>query len=563
MRLFPLRSAALFALLLFTPAFAAEPAAAPKKKQVVCGAKCQEKKQAALEAKQQKELAAKIDAILAEPEVSRGFWGVLVVDKKTGKTLYETNADRLFTPASNTKLYTTVAAMSLLGPDFRYRTTVETAGNITADGKLIGNIVLVGRGDTTMSGAVYPYNLKLERQTPHLKVLSDLADQVAKAGVKEIEGDVIGDDSYFAFERFGEGWAADDLMWGYGAPISALTVNENVVYLSVLPGAVEGEKAQLKFDPDVNYFEVENNIKTVDAGSKRDISIDREPNSRKVYLWGAIPLGDKGQNEALAVDDPADFASLAFKQMLEQRGIRVKGNNTVAHLRRSALPLTSTDNGVAYGGGTSVVPPSPARMVLATRDSVPLWQDVRLILKISQNLHAEITYRTLSAKPGTTGTAELSSEAMKNFLLGIGVKPEEFAIYDGSGLSRMNLITPRATVKLLQFASQQSWFPQFKDGLPVAGVDGTLANRMKGTPAEAHVFAKTGTLGGTNALGGFISTLEGRDLIFSAMGNHHKLRTKGGEAILDRIVQTIVDDRPAPEPPKPARRRVVKKARKQ
>src|SRR3954469_25657997 len=184
-----------------------------------------------------KELTDKITALLSQPDAARAFWGIEVVSLATGQPLYEQNADKLFAPASNKKLFTTATALALLGPDYRYRTTVESGGTLDTQGELHGDLKLVGRGDPNLSGRVLPYLQKTQRKTPHLLLLEQMADQVAQRGVKKIDGDVIGDDSFFAFERYPDGWSQDDLMWDYGAGVSALTVNDNVVFLSVLPGA--------------------------------------------------------------------------------------------------------------------------------------------------------------------------------------------------------------------------------------------------------------------------------------------------------------------------------------
>ncbi|MEO5936980.1 MAG: D-alanyl-D-alanine carboxypeptidase, partial [Terriglobales bacterium] len=212
-------------------------------------------------------LAKNITALMADPKVARGFWGVHVVSLTTGKTVFELNADKLFTPASNTKMFTTATALALLGPDFKTRTTVETSGPIDLHGRLTGDLVLVGRGDPNLSGRVLPYAMRTERRAPHLRLLEELADQVVAKGVKVVDGDIVGDDSYFSFERFPEGWSSDDLMWEYGAPVSALTVNDNVIFLNVLPGSSVGDKAFLKVEPDSTFYELDNRITTTAGGS--------------------------------------------------------------------------------------------------------------------------------------------------------------------------------------------------------------------------------------------------------------------------------------------------------
>lgn len=502
-------------------------------------------------------LATKISALMSDPNVARGFWGIHVVSLATGKTIFEMNADKLFTPASNTKLFTTASALALLGPDFKTRTTIETNGTVDLHGRLTGDLILVGRGDPNLSGRVIPYAMRTERKTPHLRLLEELADQVVAKGVKVVDGDIIGDDSYFSFERFPEGWSYDDLMWEYGAPVSALTVNDNVVFLNVLPGSSVGDKAFLRLDPDSTFYELDNRITTTAAGSgPRKLSIDRQPGSRTITLWGTIPLDDSGDGEALALEDPAEFAAQAFRAMLQQRGVVVRGKQRAFHIPLANLPTSPIEaagggsNGHSTpGGGAETAATRPAaavRSVLASRDSFALVDDVRVINKISQNLHAELTLRLLGREKGKAPTLEAALDTVKGALAQAGILPEEFTFSDGSGLSRQNLVTPRAVTKLLLYADSQPWGTAFRDTLPVAGIDGSLSERMKTTVAQGRVSAKTGTLGHVNALSGYMTTTRGERFAFSVFSNNHRLTSRGATKVIDKIVEAIVDDgRPA------------------
>jgi D-alanyl-D-alanine carboxypeptidase/D-alanyl-D-alanine-endopeptidase (penicillin-binding protein 4) len=503
------------------------------------------------------DVAKKVEELLSQPDAARGFWGIQIISLANGQTVYENNADKLFLPASNTKLFTTITALATLGPDFRRTTSVETAGTLDRSGKLHGDLLLVGRGDPNLSGRVLPYNKKTERTTPALKLLEELADQLVQKGVKSIDGDVIGDDTYFAFERFGDGWSQDDLLWDYGAPVSALTINDNVVFMKMAPGTTIGDKAKIEFEPDVAYYEVDNRITTAAAGGKRNVSIDRQPGSRVLTVWGTIPLDDPGTNEALAIDDPADYAAKAFRAMLEKRGIAIKGKDHSGHLLLASLPPLAPESAVRVaqiapspkpGGGPETSDDAqksatPARLVLASHQSQPLADDVRVTVKVSQNLHAELAFRQLGAIKGAQPTVEASLAVMKGFLTEIGIAPEEYTFSDGSGLSRQDMVTPRAVVKLLQFADFPSaWRAAFQDALPVAGEDGSLAERMKGTFAQDHVWAKTGSLGHVNALSGYAQTLSGDRLAFSIIVNNHKLGGRGATKIMDQILETVVND---------------------
>src|SRR3954468_2131663 len=338
-------------------------------------------------------LAKKIEKLLADPEVARGFWGIEVVSLSSGKTLYEQNPDKLFTPASNTKLFTTAATFALIGPDFRYKTDVETTGTIDKYGRLTGDLVLVGRGDPNLSGRMLPYVPRGPRQLPPPVVLEQLADELVHKGLKFIDGDVIADDSYFPFQRWAPGWEQDDLVTEYGAPVSALTINDNVVYVRIMPADRPGEKAFVAVEPFADYYRLNNRVITTPPGTgPNKITISRELGSSDVLLWGTIPQDDPGGTQAIAINDPAQFAAQWFRRLLERRGIVVYGRERTHHTEMANLTtfsVTSRAAGTASGGGNSsstAIQP----LVLATHDSLPLAEDLKLINKISQNLHAEL-----------------------------------------------------------------------------------------------------------------------------------------------------------------------------
>lgn len=489
-------------------------------------------------------LDSRIEELLADPDVARGFWGIEVVSVASGKTIYSRDADKLFTPASNTKLFTTAAALALVGPDYRFHTSVESAATLDKYGRLNGDLVLVGRGDPNLSGRTLPYNLKTERKPPYLKALEMLADQVVQKGVKYIDGDVVADDSYYAFERYGEGWAQDDLTWEYGAPVSALTLNDNVLFLTVMPGDRAGEKAFVTLDPFPDYYHLDNRILTTPAGSgPRRFGLNRQPGSDLLTLWGSIPTDDAGVTESVAMEDPAGFAAREFRRMLESRGVAIYGRARARHSDVTGFSTISVTAVASAGGGTSSSAPAGSRsMVLASYDSQPLAEDLRVINKVSQNLHAELALRMLGREKGSGGAIEGGLDVVRAFLTTVGIKPEEYSLYDGSGLSRQNLATPHAVVELLLYAAAQPWFTRYRDTLPSAGVDGSLAERFKGTPAAGNVTAKTGSLGHVNVLSGYGTTAKGELVAFSVMSNNHNLTDSRALATIDQIVLAVLDD---------------------
>ena len=304
-----------------------------------------------LHAAPHKSLEKRIATILAPADLARGFWGIEVVSLSTGKVLYARDATKLFTPASNTKLFTTAAALALIGPDYNFRTTVETNGALDTHGRLTGDLTLVGRGDPNLSGRELPYALHTQRNDHPIRVLEQLADTLVQKGIKYVDGDIIADDSYFAFERYGEGWSQDDLVWADGAPVSALTINDNVIFVNILPADRPGERAFVSITPFADYYRIDNRIITTPAGTGRKIFINREPGATVLTLWGNVPLDDAGANEALAIEDPAEFAAGVFRHLLELRGIAVYGRQRTRHTELSSLStLTVTASAAARGG---------------------------------------------------------------------------------------------------------------------------------------------------------------------------------------------------------------------
>lgn len=493
------------------------------------------------------QLTQNIDRILGEPDVSRAFWGVEVVSLKDGSVVYATNSDKLFTPASNTKLFTTAATLATIGPDYTFKTTVETNGAVDRYGRLNGDLFLVGRGDPNISGRTLPYYLRTERKEPSLRVLEDLADQVVARGVKYIDGDIVGDDSYFAFERYGEGWAQDDMVWEWGAPVSALTINDNVVYVSIFPAERGGDKAFVQISPYAEYYRVDNRVMTTPAGTgPRRIYITREPGANQLTIFGNIPVDDAGANEALAIEDPADFAAQVFRAMLEKRGVVVYGKSRTKHTELASLSTFSVTTIAPAGAGDAEArpkPPSPdSRLVLANYQSQPLLVDLKVINKVSQNLHAELMLRLMGREKGNGGTIEAGLEVMRGFLSQAGIHADEYVFFDGSGLSRQNLVTPHAIVRLLQYVESQPWGSRFQDTLPVAGLDGSLSERLRSTLGQGRVQAKTGSLGHVNSLSGYATTLSGDRVAFAIMVNNHNLPSKRALETIDQIVTAIVEE---------------------
>jgi D-alanyl-D-alanine carboxypeptidase/D-alanyl-D-alanine-endopeptidase (penicillin-binding protein 4) len=439
--------------------------------------------------------------------------------------------------------------------------------------------VIVGRGDPNISGRTLPYALKTQRTPPHTQILEEMADQVARSGLKTVDGDVIGDDTYYAFERYAEGWALDDVQWSDGAPVSALSFNDNVVFVNIQPGDQPGDKALITVEPEAGYYELDNRIVTSATGGAKKVGIHRDPGSKKIVLWGSVPLGDAGMKEPMAVEDPAEFVAQLFRTMLERRGITIRGKARARHgegaqfFDQPPLPLMLPTPGIdnpAASLPSAQAPGAPAAQagaapqnnqlsgtpaqrapdldlpsankVLAEHFSTPLLDDIRVINKTSQNLHAELALRLTGKLRGSGGSFEGGSAAVKQFLMQGGLQEDTFVFLDGSGLSRRDLVTPAATAQLLLYAAHQPWGPAFEESLPVGGVDGSLADRFQNTPAAGLVHAKTGSLSHVNALSGYGQTQAGKRFVFSIFCNNHNLPASKVLGAMDAVVQLLVQE---------------------
>lgn len=512
-------------------------------------------------------IAAQIKAIINQPQMASALWGIDVLDLTTGKTIYSLNPEHLFLPASNVKLLTTAAALATAGPDYRFHTTIETTGKLDSNGRLLGDLVIVGRGDANISGRVMPYQVKTERTSPPTLVLEQMADQLVQRGLKTVDGDLIGDDTFYSAQRYGEGWSYDDLQWLDGAPVSALSFNDNVVFIRINPGGQVGDKALVTVDPETNYYEIDNRIVTSAAGVARKVGVHRDPGSLKVLLWGSVPLNESQSSEAISIEDPADFTAQLFRGILEKRGITITGMTRARHADLAQF-FDQPQTRQTAGGGRNHKPccmdntagtPQPQGIaplvatagppqVLAEHVSLPILEDIRVANKASQNLHAELLLRLVGKLSGGDGSFEDGSAARRQFLLKAGLKSDEFFLLDGSGLSRRNLITPESMVQLLIFASRQPWGPLYEQTLPTAGVDGSLAERFVNTPASGIVHAKTGTLSHVNALSGYGETPSGHRFVFSIFCNNHNVPSAKVIGAIDSIVVLLVKQEETAKP---------------
>jgi len=534
-------------------------------------------------------LAAQIGELLTDPTVARDHWGILVTNLD-GATIYALNESQLFQPASNAKLFTTAAAMALLGPNQRFTTRVEYGYRGNNPKTVRGDVTIIGSGDANFGDRELPYRSPADAKTspptptaqdlaqanqeaqvggvsafpPNvpLRYLADFADQIAHAGVKHITGNIIGDDTVFPWEPYPEDWSIDDAVWGYGAPVSGLTINDNQVLVTVAPGKKPGDVPVVKWPDGIPaYYHLDtSDLFTGPRQSTSHLEFDRETGSRDLHIIGTIAAGSEPDMEQVAIADPTEFAAVALKQMLEKRGIKVDGIARAKHrivvqspgfLTESREPLPNLPTSINANLSkilTGMASCQDACPVMLQRISPPVEEDIVLTNKVSQNLHAELLLHHLGkvygeqyagGDGGVDGSTAEGVRVVRQFLIHAGVQPDDFVFYDGSGLSSHDLVTPRATARLLQFATTQPWFAAWKASLPVGGEDGTLGSRFDKPPLKDHLFAKTGTLGEARALSGYLDAASGRTVIFSIFVGNHLPGTSDDRVVMDKIVAAI------------------------
>jgi D-alanyl-D-alanine carboxypeptidase/D-alanyl-D-alanine-endopeptidase (penicillin-binding protein 4) len=477
-----------------------------------------------------------IDELLVRPIARQAFWGIHVRDLDSGETLYDHDGEKLFVPASNAKLFSTALGLARLGPDYQFTTIVVSSAAPTPEGLVAGDLFLVGGGDPNLSSRVIPYNpLKAFEKDPMVP-LAELARQIAESGIRRVEGNLVGDDSRYVRQNYGEGWSWQDTNWGYGAPVGALCFNDNQVEIFVQPDPVAGRPARLTVRPDLSYYRLENHSRTAATRTvAQNLELERDPGTRSVALWGEISIRSVGRTFSVAVDDPGLFAAFALRGALEKRGVTISGEV----LSRHAWPWEH--NGLKRA---SFPRKPPEGQQVASIQSARLVEGLRVINKDSQNLHAEMLLREVGFVMRNVGSYEAGLEELENFLVEAGLNKREFEFVDASGLSRKDLVSPAGTVQLLTHMWKSPHRDDYLSTLPVAGEDGTLDWRFSRTTARGRIRAKTGTLGHVTALSGYATTEDGRNLAFSIYVNNFSVAGSYIRSLVDRMVVAMIEARP-------------------
>jgi D-alanyl-D-alanine carboxypeptidase/D-alanyl-D-alanine-endopeptidase (penicillin-binding protein 4) len=439
-----------------------------------------------------------------------GTIGVAVYAVDRRAALYLHHADVPLVPASNMKLYTTAAALGRLGADFQYTTSLYVDGPIRSDGALEGDVILVGRGDPTLSGRFYGDSVTY--------VFDRLAAELRMQGVRRIQGRLIGDASYFDDARVAPGWESTNLLWWYGARVSALSFNENIVTIEVRPGGWVGAPPSVSFNPHADRLVLVNGAVTGGRRGGRSIGIRRRPDLGGYEVRGRIPITSGPLRYVVAVEDPAIFALSVFRERLERVGIEVTGAEEIVHAWE----------------------PRPGRSprLVASHTSPRLIEIVRVINKHSHNFIAEQVFKTLGAVFEGEGSFDEGSEVVRDFLDELDVSAWGVRIQDGSGLSRYDNVTARQTAELLVAMASHAQFEEYYDSLLIAGDDGD-PRRLNAPAARGNVHSKTGTLRGASALSGYVTTGDGELLAFSVISNGLPRGKGAAIAIEDAVAERL------------------------
>ncbi|WP_042143333.1 D-alanyl-D-alanine carboxypeptidase/D-alanyl-D-alanine-endopeptidase [Paucisalibacillus sp. EB02] len=466
------------------------------------------------ETTQEESLADKLNQILNNNALNGATTGVSIRNADSGEVLYSYYGDHRLHPASNMKILTTVAALETLGPDYRFNTEVLTDGRIRGD-VLLGNLYLRGKGDPTL--------LKED--------LDQFAADLKAKGIKNIQGNLIGDDTWYDDIRLSQDLNWSDEPFYTGAQVSALTLSPNEDYdaatiiVEVYPGKEVGDKPIVKLTPQTDYVNIINNASTVNTDHSRAISIEREHGSNNIVIDGVIPLEGSNARSWVSIWEPTGYAVDVFKKSLEEHGIKLN-RNPKATDPPEATPTNAT--------------------VLTSKESMTLEELLVPFMKLSNNGHGETLAKEMGRVMYDEGSWDKGLDVMEEIVTQFGVNGNTILLRDGSGMSHKNLIPANELSQLLFEVQDEEWYPAFENSLPVAGnserlAGGTLRYRMTDGPAANNVMAKTGSLTGVSSLSGYVTSKDSQKLIFSIMVNNYIGSSTAIRGIEDAIATELAN----------------------
>jgi D-alanyl-D-alanine carboxypeptidase/D-alanyl-D-alanine-endopeptidase (penicillin-binding protein 4) len=460
-------------------------------------------------------LRSDLARIFSDQNFTSAQWGVAVISLDRGDILFEQNATRLYMPASNNKILTAASALIRLGPDYRFETRVSADG-VVSDGILKGKLVVTGAGDPTLAPRFH--------EDDPFRVFKEWAAKLKEKGIHRIEGAVVGDGRAFPAPLLGRGWEWDDLAYGYAAPVSALQFNENLYTVEITPGEAEGAPAAVKCSPLPDYVSIDAQVTTTSAGSRGRLEIQRGERKESLVIRGTIAAKADADTTALAVELPDHYYLTALKKTLQEEGIDL--TNAVIRVPGESDPATP-------GAG----------QLLWTHTSAPLSEILKPLLKVSQNLYAETLMRTLGLVVSGHGGFDAGREAVQGTLEHMAIPMGTYAYVDGSGLSRQNLVSADLLIRIFKFMYRNRNFAVFYDALPIAGIDGTIRGRLRGTKAENNVHGKTGTIAYVRCLSGYVKTVDGEMLAFAMIANNFLASNQAAEYVQDAALERLANFR--------------------
>lgn len=451
------------------------------------------------------EFREQLNDIFNDPNFSNAQWGVIIQSLETGEYFYKRNEDKLMMPASDLKLFTTAAGLILLGSDYHFSTNLFIRGNI--DGSILnGDLIVQGRGDPTISGRFYDNDL--------YKIYSDWADSISAFGIDEINGNIIGDDNAFDDKGLGKGWAWDYESYWFEAQSGAVSFNDNCVDLTVTLDN-KSKLPKITVQPDTKYVVISNNVIPVSKDSVSSIDVYRERGTNLINVFGTIRDGDSVRTY-VTVNNPTQYAMVILKKVLEEKGIVVKGYPT---------DVDDISRPLDY---------SKLRRVCTTY-SPPLKEIIKVINKNSQNFFAEQLLKTIALEKTGFGSVDNGVQVENKLFKEMGINTESMSLADGSGLSRLDLVTPKQIVTLLNYMYKSKYFIPYFNSLAIAGVDGTLGNRLQNTLAQDRIRAKSGFLEGVRSLSGYAYTADNEPVAFAIIVNNFNVPVKLAENIQDLV----------------------------